>query len=719
MTEESPTIRWGHDALHLEIGTDPDGPPRLRRFGVPGQLPAEPPAAAPLPLVEATTTNHGHHWSGHRVIDTVIGADLRYRGHTAARDGAWHRLTVQLHDPAGGLAAEMVLSSPDGVPALRSQVVIRNESTRSLRLESVTSLVLGGLTADADLEAADLLWAENDWLAEYRWQRRPMRLSSPVLSGRVHYRYGKGGFAVAGQGTWSSCDRLPMGGLTDRRTGRTWVWQIEHNGGGWHWECGEHDDSAYLALSGPSAGRHGWSRLLEPGASFETVPVAIAFGVEGPDEAFAALTRYRRAVRRPHPDHRRLPVIFNDYMNCLMGDPTTAKLLPHIDAAAAAGAEYFVIDAGWYDDDEGNWWTSVGAWEPSSSRFPGERGIHEVLDRIRQLGMVPGLWLEPEVVGVTSPLAHSLPEKAFFRRDGVRVVETGRYHLDLRHPAARDHLDRVVDRLVGELGVGYLKLDHNIDPGPGTSGNPGEAAADGLLGHNRAHLDWLDGVLDRHPDLVLENCASGGMRTDYALLSRLQLQSTSDQQNLTLYAPIAASAPTAVTPEQGAVWAYPQPEDTLDEVAFTMANALLGRIHLSGRLPELSPAAQDLVAEAVAAHKALRADLATALPAWPLGLPAWDDPWIALALHTPATTYLTVWRRPGGKDTTVLPLPQFRDAAVRAEVLYPSTSQARSHWNRESAALKLTLPAAPSAVVLRLVPETGGQEAAGPATPTG
>jgi hypothetical protein len=70
------------------------------------------------------------------------------------------------------------------------------------------------------------------------------------------------------------------------------------------------------------------------------------------------------------------------------------------------------------------------------------------------------------------------------------------------------------------------------------------------LGHNRAHLDWLDGILDRYPHLVLENCSSGGMRWDYALLSRLQLQSTSDQQNLHLYAPIAASAPTAVTPEQ-------------------------------------------------------------------------------------------------------------------------------------------------------------------------
>ncbi len=204
-------------------------------------------------------------------------------------------------------------------------------------------------------------------------------------------------------------------------------------------------------------------------------------------------------------------------MNCLMGDPTTDKLLPLIDAAAAAGAEHSLIDAGWYDDGDGGWWTSVGAWEPAASRFPGEKGIHEVLDHVRRRGMVPGLWLEPEVIGVHSPMAKSLPDEAFLRRDGARVTETGRHHLDLRHPAARAHLEQVVDRLVDEWGVGYLKLDHNIDPGSGTSAHPGETPGDGLLGHNRAHLDRLDGVLDRHPHLVVENCASGGMRWDDAM----------------------------------------------------------------------------------------------------------------------------------------------------------------------------------------------------------
>ncbi|MEV6237598.1 glycoside hydrolase family 36 protein [Lentzea sp. NPDC051838] len=602
--------------------------------------------------VEITTAEHGRTWSSNRLVGTAIGA----------------RLGQQPFDEESGLAVEVLQQSFDGV--VRAEVLVRNEGTSPVRLESVTSLVAKDLASPDD---AEVLWAENDWLAECRWRSEPL------------VERAKSAFIVAGRGVWSSCGHLPMGGLTERKTGRTWVWQIEHNGGGWRWECGVQDGAAYVALSGPEDHDHGWSRLLAPGEEFRTVPVALAFSEDGPDGAFAALTRYRRETRRPHPDHERLPVIFNDYMNCLMGDPSTAKLLPLIDAAADAGAEYFVIDAGWYAEKDENWWDTVGAWQPSKSRFPG--GLGEVLARIRDRGLVPGLWLEPEVVGVRSPVAASLPDEAFFRRDGVRVTDCGRHHLDLRHPAARAHLDEVVDRLVG-WGVGYLKLDHNINPGSGTSARPGESPADGLLGHNRAHLDWLDAVLDRHPHLVLENCASGGMRLDHALLSRMQLQSTSDQQDLARYAPIAASAPTAVTPEQGAVWAYPQPEDSLDEVAFTMASALLGRVHLSGKLADLGLAQRELVHEALAVYKEIRSDLPHAVPSWPLGLPKWDDPWLALRL----STYLLVWRR-GGEDTVTVP------GLSDVELLYPASTAAK--WFSDSSGLVLTLPSAPSAVLFR------------------
>ena len=116
-------------------------------------------------------------------------------------------------------------------------------------------------------------------------------------------------------------------------------------------------------------------------------------------------------------------LVFNDYMNTINGDPTTERLLPLIGAAARAGAECFCIDAGWYDDsDLGHWWPTVGEWVPSERRFP-DGGLERVVTTIREAGMKVGLWLEPEVVGLQSPVAESLPKSVFLQRQGYRVTE--------------------------------------------------------------------------------------------------------------------------------------------------------------------------------------------------------------------------------------------------------------------------------------------------------
>jgi alpha-galactosidase len=267
------------------------------------------------------------------------------------------------------------------------------------------------------------------------------------------------------------------------------------------------------------------------------------------------------------------------------------------------------------------------------------------------------------------------------------------------------HLDQVVDFLVGALGVGYLKLDYNIavEPGPDTGGL---SAGAGLLAANRAQLDWLDAVLDRHPGLVIENCSSGGMRTDYALLSRMQLQSTSDQQDYLRYPPIAAAAPAAIAPEQAAVWAYPQPEFTDDEIAFTVASAMLGRVHLSGHLDRMTPRQRELVADAVRVYKeSIRSAIPESTPFWPLGLPRWEAPWIALGLRAPGVSHLTIWRRGphAGTGTSVtLPLAHLRGAQVTPRVLYPTAAGVSVSWDAPAGTLTVTLPRVPSACLLQV-----------------
>jgi alpha-galactosidase len=663
LLDATTSLTWGHSALTVIVDTAPGSPVSVRTMA--GVQADGAPGHTAQPLVEILTAATGRARASHRFSETSIGRRLTFAGSEATRDGGWRRLRIDLYDPETGLAVDVVLRSFEGVSAVQARTRIVNDGPEPMIVLGVSSLSagFGGLAIDE----LDVVCGDSEWLGEGRWSRRPLRDGSMVdLDLRLHGQHGRGRFAAISTGAWSTGQRLPTGGLIHESSGRAWLWQVEHNGA-WRWEIGERLDGAYVALTGPTDIDHQWQHRLEPGGEFTSVPVSLAVSDEGLHGAAAALTAHRRALLRPHPDRAGLSVVFNDYMNTLMGDPTTAKLLPLVDAAAAAGAEVFCIDAGWYDED-GTWWDSVGAWEPSQTRFPD--GIEEVLAHIRRHGMTPGLWLEPEVIGVRSPLADKLPAEAFFQRGGVRVVEHGRYHLDLRHPAAVAHLDETVDRLVEQLGVGYFKLDYNIDPGAGTdrdAASPGE----GLLGHNRAHLAWLDSVLDRHPGLILENCGSGAMRMDYALLSRLQLQSTSDQQNPLLYPPIAAAAPMSIVPEQAANWAYPQPGMTDEQIAFTMCTGLLGRLYLSGHLDRMSPAQAASVRDAVAVHRHIRAHLARAVPVWPLGLPGWSDPWTSLALVADDTTYLTVWRRGETAALAVLSLPHLAGRRVEIETLYP------------------------------------------------
>jgi alpha-galactosidase len=707
----SALIRWGHEAIELVLSMSDDEPVRV------AALRARTAAEAPgdvverlQPLVEVLLLGEGHALTNTRFTHSAIGGRLRAVDHSERVVDGWRELRIRQRDAETGLEVVSVLRAAAGVAAVQSWSEISNSGDEPRVLQLVTSFAMGAvLEPGEDASELALIRARSEWCAESRWTTIPLRGPDglPDISPGPVDHGGRGSLATVSRSTWSSGEYLPTGILENQRTHRSWAWQIEHNGG-WHWEIdtGHNGLNALILLfTGPNDSDHQWTIRLQPGETFTTVPVTIAVSDRGFEGALGALTAHRRASRRPRGADASSPLIFNDYMNTLLGDPTTARLLPLIDAAAAVGAEYFCIDAGWYDDT-GHWWDSVGEWQPSTVRFP-DGGLDRVLDRIRERGMLPGLWLEPEVIGVRSPMAAKLPDEAFLQRYGLRVVDHSRYQLDLRHPAAREHLDSVVDRLVGDHGIRYFKLDYNVTPGPGTD-RGALSAGSGLLDHNRAHLSWLDGVLDRHPEVIFENCGSGAMRMDYAMLSRLHLQSTSDQEDFRLYPAISSAAPASVLPEQAGNWAYPQPGMPPEHLAFTLVNGMLGRLYLSGHLDAMTTDELALVREAVGVHKELRDEIAHSEPFWPTGLPGWADDVITLGLRVPGPDpddlWLAVWCRGEVAAPLVLDLSFLRGQKRFAETLFPrALPDWNPTWDESAGRLGLTpVSGGPTARVFRL-----------------
>lgn len=609
----------------------------------------------PLSEIQLNGYNQNdHHGSKHTL--TSPASELLYVTHSVIQNGYGSLLTIT--QETNDLRVVTKWQFYDGISVLRSTVSVENLGDKEIDLQYLSSFALTGLGLGADSRADESyrVWLPHStWCRECQWKKYTLgELGYDPVGGCSLKR-----IQASSSGTWSCSEYLPMGCF--EQTDQALLWQIETSTG-WQWEISDLGGELCLRASGAQWQDHQFMKKLHKGECFESVPCAVAFGGDF-ENAIRQMTTYRRLIRREANDNTHPSVIFNDYMNCLFGDPTTEKEIPLIDAAAEAGCKYYCIDAGWYAD--GIWWDGVGEWLPSPKRFP--NGIEEVLDYIRQKGMIPGLWLEIEVMGINCPMAQRVPDDWFFCINGKRVIDHSRYQLDFRNPAVRSYADSIIDRLVKQYGAGYIKMDYNINAGMGTDLSS-DSVGEGLLAHMRAYQAWVDDVFKRYPDLVIENCSSGGMRMEYSQLCRHSIQSITDQTNYVDMAVIAANCMTACPPEQAAIWSYPLHDGDEEETAFNMVNAVLMRIHQSGHLNDLSNERLSLVHEGIALNKIIVEKMGKGLPFWPLGLASFKDNIVSVGLECDGESYLAVWHRSKGTDDKTIPMRNY----TIAEMIYPA-----------------------------------------------
>ncbi|HUT91314.1 MAG TPA: alpha-galactosidase [Thermoguttaceae bacterium] len=188
-----------------------------------------------------------------------------------------------------------------------------------------------------------------------------------------------------------------------------------------------------------------------------------------------------------------------------------ANQIMHIDRYLEEGLrlDYWWMDAGWYIQEKG--WPQVGTWEVDPKRFP--RGFKPISDHAHQKGIKILVWFEPERVAAGTWLAENHPEWIHGgNRGGL---------LDLGNPEARQWLTDHVDKLLTEQGIDLYRQDFNIDPlGHWRAADAEDRQGITEIRHVTGFLAYWDELRRRHPNLLIDSCASGGRRNDLETMRR-------------------------------------------------------------------------------------------------------------------------------------------------------------------------------------------------------
>ncbi len=525
---------------------------------------------------------------------------LRLEGQFKVTRGAETEIITRLAS-ARGYAGEHHLTWCEGGQAVSIYTVFENHSAAPLTLEMLASFSLSGITPFAADDAPGRLYIHrfrSNWSAEGRHEcqlAEDMGLEPSWAHHGIRVeRFGQvGSYPVKGFFPWAGVEDRAMGVLWGAHLAIPASWQMEFF---------RRDD--FLSLSGGLADREfgHWMKTIAPEAKF-TSPLAYVSVVQGDlDDLCARLVTMQLPAAESAPESEKdLPVICNEWCTS-WGNPRHDDLIRMSDKLQGSGVKYLVIDAGWYKGDEGVWHLGQGDWVANPHLFP--YGLAATAQAIRERGLIPGIWFEMEVVGEQSPrfqqdVAHTL------HRDGFPITATGRRFWDFRDPWVREYLGQKVIGQLRDSGLGYIKVDYNEtiglgcdqpDLAPQEVASPGE----GLREHMQGVQDFFRRMRAELPDLVIENCASGGHRLEPSFMALTSMASFSDAHETRDIPVIAAALHRLILPRQSQIWAVLHAADSMQRLVYLLTSGFLGRLCLSGEISALSETQWALVQRAIA-----------------------------------------------------------------------------------------------------------------------
>lgn len=263
--------------------------------------------------------------------------------------------------------------------------------------------------------------------------------------------------------------------------------------------------------------------VLDGGCCFDT-PKVYCGCVQGLGEMSRQMNRF--AVSNVLPKQfaeKPLPVLYNSWeatwfnVNCKNQSLLAEK-------AARIGVELFVMDDGWFgkrNDDR----AGLGDWFVNREKFPD--GLDTLINKVNSLGMDFGIWVEPEMVNADSDLFRAHPDWAYHYDTRKGSELRNQLVLNMTRSDVQNYIKECLDNLLSNHNIKYIKWDMNR---PFSETGAENLKCPQMLWylHTKAVYDIVDFLKEKHPDVAIESCSSGGGRSDYGALQHYDQVWTSD-----------------------------------------------------------------------------------------------------------------------------------------------------------------------------------------------
>ena len=441
--------------------------------------------------------------------DGSMSCDLRYKSHKIfdgkynleglpavyASDEEAQTLEILMEDPVTGVKVVLLYGVLPAQDIITRSVCVKNESSGKIYLNKIESASLDFLYGDYELLT---------FYGRHAMERNVQRV--PVVHGTQKIGSVRG---------TSSHQYNPMMILAEKETtedkGNCYAMSFVYSG------CFQGEvlkDQLNQTRMMLGLQEEAFRYPLETGEMFQAPEVILSYSSEGMNRLSQNLHHcIRQHICRGKYKEEIRPILINSWEAAYF-DFTGDTIYELAKAAKEVNIDMLVMDDGWFgkrDDDN----SGLGDWFVNEKKLGGTLG--NLIKRINDLGVKFGIWIEPEMVSEDSDLYRKHPDWALTVPGRNPVRSRNQLVLDFSRKEVVDEIYDQICKVLDQGNIEYVKWDMNrslMDVYSSVTRDQGRVLHDYVLGL----YDFLERLVQRYPNLLIEGCSGGGGRFDAGMM---------------------------------------------------------------------------------------------------------------------------------------------------------------------------------------------------------